>query len=92
MKKINKTWTYPLILMGFVVIIANGCSLLGQDDPVLEDPIITWENPADISFGTPLSGVQLNAKANVPGTFYYSPELGAVLDLGANQNLQHFSS
>jgi hypothetical protein len=31
-------------------------------------PIITWANPADITFGTALSGTQLNATASVPGT------------------------
>lgn len=88
MKKINKSWASSLIVMGCIAFIANGCSLLGWDDPALENPIITWENPVDISFGTPLSAVQLNATANVSGTFNYSPGLGTVLSIGANQNLQ----
>src|SRR5262249_16492239 len=32
-------------------------------------PTITWATPAPITFGTPLSTLQLNASANVPGTF-----------------------
>src|SRR5262249_52770663 len=36
-------------------------------------PVITWAAPADITFGTSLSGAQLNATANVPGTFVYTP-------------------
>src|SRR5262249_3326317 len=28
-------------------------------------PVLTWANPADIVYGTPLSGTQLNATANV---------------------------
>jgi len=51
------------------------------------DPVITWANPADILFGTALSAVQLNATANVPGTFVYYPSIGIVLPVGLNQNL-----
>jgi hypothetical protein len=57
--------------------------------------IITWNNPADITQGTPLSATQLNATANsnapgnppVPGTFVYSPPAGTVLPAGNNQPL-----
>jgi uncharacterized repeat protein (TIGR03803 family) len=47
-------------------------------------PVVTWSNPAPISYVTPLSSVQLNATANVPGTFSYSPPFGAVLPIGTN--------
>jgi uncharacterized repeat protein (TIGR01451 family) len=50
-------------------------------------PIITWSNPADIVFGSALSGVQLNATASVPGTFVYTPPLGTVLAVGSGQTL-----
>ena len=46
-------------------------------------PAITWANPADIVYGTALSGAQLNATANVAGTFVYSPAAGAVLSAGS---------
>jgi hypothetical protein len=46
-------------------------------------PIITWPTPAPITYGTPLSGAQLNATANVPGTFVYSPKAGTILGGGA---------
>jgi hypothetical protein len=36
------------------------------------NPVITWANPAAITYGTPLSNTQLNATANVPGTFFYT--------------------
>ena len=39
-------------------------------------PIVTWPAPADVTFGTPLSNVQLNATANAPGTFLYTPPAG----------------
>lgn len=43
---------------------------------------ISWSAPAAIAYGTPLSGLQLNATANVPGNFLYSPNLGAILNAG----------
>ena len=51
-------------------------------------PVITWEDPAVLALGTPLSEEQLNATANVPGTFVYTPALGTVLPLGENQELK----
>jgi hypothetical protein len=44
--------------------------------------VITWANPADITYGTLLSATQLNATANVPGTFVYNPPVGARLQAG----------
>jgi len=46
-------------------------------------PAITWPTPAAISYGTPLSAAQLNASSTVPGTFAYTPALGAVLSAGS---------
>jgi hypothetical protein len=48
---------------------------------------ITWANPGDITYGTPLSGAQLDAYANVPGTLIYSPPLGTYLHVGNGQTL-----
>jgi hypothetical protein len=45
-------------------------------------PVITWHSPGGIYYGTPLSGAQLGATANVSGTFDYSPPAGTVLDAG----------
>ena len=45
-------------------------------------PIITWATPADITYGTALSATQLNATANVAGTFVYTPPAGTVLTGG----------
>jgi trimeric autotransporter adhesin len=50
-------------------------------------PVITWENPADIVYGTALSGTELNATADVDGTFVYTPVLGTVLNAGDEQEL-----
>jgi hypothetical protein len=42
-------------------------------------PTITWPPPSSIVAGTALSSTQLNATADVPGTFVYSPPAGTVL-------------
>jgi Bacterial Ig-like domain (group 3)/FG-GAP-like repeat/Abnormal spindle-like microcephaly-assoc'd, ASPM-SPD-2-Hydin len=46
-------------------------------------PTITWATPAAITYGTALSGTQLDATASVPGSFVYSPASGTVLTAGA---------
>ncbi|MGD0941559.1 MAG: DUF4329 domain-containing protein [Terracidiphilus sp.] len=46
-------------------------------------PAIFWPTPAAIAYGTPLSTTQLDATANVAGTFSYSPALGAILHPGS---------
>ena len=43
---------------------------------------ITWLGPAVISYGTPLSALELNASASVLGTFVYAPGAGDVLPAG----------
>lgn len=45
-------------------------------------PSIIWPTPSSIQYGTPLSNAQLNATANVPGTFTYTPSAGTVLPIG----------
>jgi len=46
-------------------------------------PIITWPAPASFTYGPALSATQLDATANVPGVFVYTPVSGTVLDAGA---------
>ena len=55
-------------------------------------PTLAWTNPADIVYGTALSGRQLNATAvynstTVSGTFTYTPAAGTVLNAGLGQTL-----
>lgn len=45
-------------------------------------PKITWVTPNNINYGTALDSFQLNATANVAGTFSYSPAAGTVLSPG----------
>jgi len=47
-------------------------------------PAVVWMNPAPIAYGTALGLGQLNATANVPGTFAYTPAAGTVLGAGTN--------
>jgi len=54
-------------------------------------PQITWANPAAITYGTTLSGVQLNAAASVPGTFVYNPASGALLTAGQHTLAANFT-
>ena len=46
--------------------------------------ILTWPTPADITYGTALSATQLNATAQVPGSFIYAPAIGDVLGAGTH--------
>ena len=48
------------------------------------EPVVLWSNPNDIIYGTPLSASQLNASANVAGSFAYTPTNGTVLNSGTN--------
>ncbi len=50
-------------------------------------PVITWSDPAEITYGTALSSTQLDATADVPGTFSYTPDSSTLLDAGTGQVL-----
>ena len=54
-------------------------SILGDSTPV-----ITWASPAPINQGEALGSTQLDATANVPGAFTYSPAAGTVLSIGTH--------
>jgi hypothetical protein len=50
-------------------------------------PVIRWNAPGDIVYGTPLGSRQLNATANARGRLQYAPPAGTVLAAGAAQPL-----
>jgi MBG domain-containing protein len=53
--------------------------------------VITWPKPAGIVYGASLGASQLNATADVPGTFTYTPGADTILNAGAGQTLSvHF--
>jgi hypothetical protein len=58
----------------------------GPATPVVSQatPDIYWGAQSPIVYGTALSASQLDAVANVPGTFTYSPASGAILGAGVD--------
>ena len=54
-------------------------------------PVITWSNPAGITYGTALSATQLNATASVPGVLVYTPAAGNVPAAGTDTLLVTFT-
>lgn len=54
-------------------------------------PAIEWPTPEKIRYGAKLSTRQLNAKASVPGTFVYSPEVGEILEPGEHTLTVYFT-
>jgi hypothetical protein len=56
-------------------------------DVIKATPAITWAKPAGIVYGAALGATQLNATANVAGTFSYSPAAGTILNAGPAQTL-----
>jgi uncharacterized repeat protein (TIGR01451 family) len=50
-------------------------------------PVITWADPAAITYPTPLGATQLNATANAAGSLVYTPAAGTVLNAGNGQLL-----
>jgi len=83
MKKINNKITL-IGLSLLIIVVLSGCK---NSSIIKLNPVITWQDPLDIKFGSPLSDMQLNASADVPGIFVYTPSLGVVLEEGDNQEL-----
>ena len=65
----------------------NGATASVEINVVKANPVITWNTPEDITVGTALTDAQLNAKANVDGTFAYTPDKNSVLEVGEHQKL-----
>jgi len=74
-----------------VAAVIDDANYQGITDGILviakATPVITWSAPADIVYGTALGAGQLNAAADVAGTFVYTPPAGTILDAGGNQTL-----
>ena len=64
--------TATLTNTNYTATPVTGTLVIGQATPV-----ITWANPADITYGTPLSATQLDATASVAGNFDYTPAAGS---------------
>jgi hypothetical protein len=81
---------------GNVTISSNGNSVIIalSGTSVAVTPTVSWGTISAITYGTALSGTQLNATATnpntgttVPGTFTYTPAAGIVLGSGSGQTL-----
>jgi sugar lactone lactonase YvrE len=72
-----------LVLTDNALNVAGAAQTIGLSGIGLQaTPAINWPAPGAIQYGTPLSGAQLDAWANVPGTFVYSPGPWTVLGVG----------
>ena len=71
-----------------IITIAGQTVAVSQDGATAPStktaPTLSWPTPANVTQGSPLSVAQLNASANVPGTFVYSPAVGTVLPIGTH--------
>jgi len=52
--------------------------------PARQTPDVLWVRPDTILVGTPLSAIQLDAMADLPGEFVYTPPSGTVLPPGTH--------
>ena len=70
---------------GSLFIVDNGNDTVRKGVPASSKttPVITWAAPSAVTYGTALSSTQLDATANVPGTFVYTPAAGTVLNAGS---------
>jgi hypothetical protein len=73
-------WYQCVFFLSSSVILTGCVASLQVSNPAL--PVISWNPPNAIVAGTALTSAQLNATANVPGTFTYSPAAGTVLSAG----------
>ena len=71
---------------GYKVVVTNTSGSVTSSVATLTvlkaTPVITWVTPAPITYGTALSGVQLDATASVAGSKVYTPASGTVPPVG----------
>jgi hypothetical protein len=77
---------------GYIVCAIAGSTLLcaywwfvGKiftPQPIPQPPEIAWQNPAPITYGTPLSERELSATVGLPGKLSFAPDIGAILTVG----------
>ena len=79
--------TYSFAAASTAITVTDSTS----QSPTLTVPLILWPQPAGIPTGTALSSTQLNATANVPGTFTYNPAAGTVLQPGTQTLTANFT-
>ncbi len=83
----SQVGTYDIIASNGLAEYYNITYVKGTLTVEKATPVITWTNPSDINLSTALSATQLNATAEMSGTFVYTPAAGVVLERGLNQEL-----
>jgi hypothetical protein len=63
----------------YIINLTNGMLTI-----TMAAPILSWTTPAAVTYGVALGSNQLDATANVPGSFDYNPSSGTILAPGAN--------
>ena len=66
------------VIFCVVLCACGGSGSSGSSPTMKSEPTISWSSPGAIIVGNSLSGAELDATANVPGTFSYSPGSGTV--------------
>ena len=80
-----RTMQHALFLIAaFALSVLAGCGTSATPSTATAKPVITWAAPASVVYGTALTSTQLDATANVPGTFVYSPAAGVVPAAGTD--------
>lgn len=72
------SFSKQVVLFAAVLAIAGCGGSSSSTTTTKTTPTITWATPASVVVGTALSSTQLNATANVAGTFVYTPAAGTV--------------
>lgn len=80
----TKVGSYPTNCAGAVDLNYSYQYVNGLMTVTPATPAITWATPMTITYGTALSATQLDATANVPGSFVYNPPAGTVLSPGSH--------
>ncbi len=63
----------------YIVSLSNGMLTV-----TMAAPVLNWPTPSAVTYGAALGTNQLDATANVPGSFAYNPPAGTVLNTGTN--------
>src|SRR6185437_16201735 len=72
------------LCMGIALSACGGGGGGASTSSTSSQAVLQWNTPAAISYGTALGSTQLDAAANVQGTFTYSPASGTVLTAGTH--------
>jgi hypothetical protein len=97
----NAVYTLTTRYNGLTIPLADGVGVMNipqlpygvqvtpvtSTDKIVATPVMTWSDPSDIIYGTPLTSTQLDATASVAGSFVYQPEAGTILKAGSGQTL-----